>query len=321
LVSAPSAKSAIRQGTRSARIQGDDIVLSRREFVQNVAGNTAALTLASLPLSPESFAWASQYSRLFETYLFEALEFEYIPTSASTNTGSVLLVPEYDPADVHVAAEGKLEIANMKDAKIGQPWSQFVCTLTVADLNKRKSLYTGAAGTTDESLRMHYAGNLIIAVGTNVANADIGELWVRYRIRFKTPHLRGVKSGEAATGSSARCAGTVNSAPFGTTYAEGSIPASYASTGTTTSVTTFTFTIPWSGYLVINLGGTGLTSIAPSGTGDEAEIWELENAGATVAVAFYWIDVDQGETFIVTIGNTTIDSNVSIFVQGADRRV
>jgi hypothetical protein len=254
---------------------------------------------------------------LYETYQFEALAFEYVPTSASTNTGSVVLAPEYDPADVHTAEEGEAELLNMKNVKSGPPWWGYTSVLDPADLNKRKSLYTGTPGTSDESLRMHRAGSLIVGVSSNTSTAKIGELWVQYRLRLKTPHLRGFKSGDSDTGGAARFGpGSSNAAPFGTAVAEGGIPATLVVSGTTTSLSTFTFSQGWSGYAMFDITGADLGLDSNDGTCAVTTVFAFDNNTRLNAVIF--LSADANETFIINLANTSVTAGDLVFVRGGN---
>lgn len=331
-VNAPAAAGVTnRKAGSDARMidGGKGAILTNREYVQDIRQTTSnTLEIDTIQISDISFARAKQMAGLFENYAFLALSFEYISNTASTTTGTIILAPDYDPSDTHVAADGKADLLAMDDAVSGNPWLSLKCVCSAANLRKRNELFTGTvpAGTTAAPevlgraalLRQHYLGTLAVGHNANLNTSIIGELWVSYTIRFWTPQIVPIKSSESDPyADSARCTGTSNAAPFGTTYAEGGLPATFSSSGTTTSVTTWTFTQGWSGYCTINLStAAGISSITPSGTGDEAEIWEDSSSLSW----FGWIDCDPGETFILTIGNTDISGCTAYFVRGADRR-
>jgi len=127
-----------------------------------------------------------------------------------------------------------------------------------------------------------------------------------------TPQMDSPGVGSALYGA---FGGTSNILPFGSS--NGNLPVDVTSTGTTTSVTTWLFTQPWKGYVTLNLTGTGLTGTAPSGTGSEVEADELINAAATKSIGIYAVSCDAGQTFVLTISNTTITSSVAYFGQAS----
>jgi len=311
LVRAPVAISVSqRAGRQSIRSQGQDLIVTSREYLRDIAGSTSDLSITSQIISPEDYPWAKSFSLLYESYVFESCKYMYVPMSSSANTGFVFLAPDYDPADSHTALAGKANYLAFKDAKGGQPWDRVLCTLTRADLQRQKTLFTGTAASSTD-LRLHYAGNLFVGVGANTGTTNIGELWVEYTIRFKTKQLVAVKHMMADTGDIAEFIGSSNAAFFGTAASAGSIPAVMTSSGTTTSVTTWTFSAAWEGYIVVNITGT-ISSIAPSGTGTESEIWE----DATSLQWFGKCSCDAGQTFILTIGNSAYTDATARFIRG-----
>lgn len=308
-----------RAGSSRMHAQGHDLIISRREYVKDINGSVA-FDVSRIDIDSNAFPWAKNFSTLYESYVFERCKFQFIPTTSSSATGYVILSPDYDPSDVHTSAEGKAEVINKADAKSGQAWTPIECVLKKADLRKQKSLYTGPAPghAIPADLRMHSAGRLWICTGGQADASVIGELWVEYTIRFMTPQLIKQKASSNATGDAARFAGTSNAAPFGTAAASGSIPATFAVTGTTTSSNTWTFTEPWSGYVYAKVSGVGI-DLNVAGSGDESSI-QFSQISTTDDILFAWIDCDQGETFNMTIGNQSISAGVAYFVRGLDVR-
>lgn len=320
--SVPVALGTVSRGGGQARIRNvgrDKVIISRREFIREVSGSaSAALALVIIPITPASFPWSSKMDILYESYRFRRCQFEFVPFCASSTAGDIILAPDYDPNDTHVAADGAGAFLAMKDSVDTQSWKPLVCRCDPLDLNKRKTLFTGIADPAVlNDKRLHYAGNLHVVTASQGATTAIGRLWVDYEIEYETPQLTNTKSGMNETGDIARFVGASNAAFFGAGpgATEGSIPAVMTSSGTTTSVTTWTFFHFWSGYCVVNITGT-ISAITPSGTGDEAEIWE----DATSLQWFGWVDCDPGETFILTIGNSAYTDATAFFIRGSDVR-
>lgn len=324
MISAPVSKTlGQRQAVETVKFSGDDLIIHRREYLMDIDASTA-YTVSSIPISPVAWPWALRFASMFETYVIMSCAFEYVPQTSTNAGGFLLFAPDFDPSDTHTALEGKAELLNMKSAVVGPLWNRIRCTMQPKDLQKRKTLYVGVPTTTAESQRMHYAGNVWIGIVGASNYQAVGEIWVEYTIRFSTPQMINLKSGEGASRmDTARCSGTSNAAPFGaaSTYAEGGIPATFTSTGTTTSVTTFTFQLPWSGYCTIvfttaaGIASIGLTGTATT-TGNSAEIHEFASALGW----FGWIDAVQGQTLIFTIANTDIATCDAYFVRGGDVR-
>lgn len=317
---APAAM-AIQQRSNRGMMSANSkkMVVTRREYLTDVKGfNTSgSIQVTSVPISVDSFPWAKNFALLYESYKIRRGAFEYVPVVSSTTPGFVILAPDYDPTDAHAASEGKVSFTNMMGAKSGNSWAPIICPLDPEALGKQKSLYTGGpAAATGAELRQNSAGNLWVAVGSSGTTDSIGELWVSYTIEFETPQIGKAKSAtpDSISGSHARFAGSSNDAPFVLTH--GNVPAQVSSTGTTTSVTTFTFSKAWSGYAYFQVSGVGVdTSIG--GTGDESNIGTLEQS-TTAESRFVWLDFDQGETLTFTITNTSVSSAFCYFMQGPD---
>lgn len=317
---APTAMAIQQRGNRgSMNANGKKLTVVRREYIQEVKGfNTAgSISVSKVPITVDTFPWAKHFSSLYESYKIKRCSFEYVPIVSSTTPGFVILAPDYDPTDEHVAADGKVKFTNMMGAKSGNSWAPVNCPLDPEALSKQKVLYTDSALTvTGAEARQSRAGNLWVVVGSNGTTDSIGELWVSYVIEFETPQIGKPKAATAdnISGTHARFAGSSNSAPF--VLSHGNVPATVSSTGTTTSVTTWTFSKPWSGYAYFQVSGVGVdTSIG--GTGDESNIGTLEQS-TTAESRFVWLDFDQDETLTFTITNTSVSSAFCYFMQGPD---
>lgn len=303
------------------RANGNKMVISRREFIVDLSGSVD-LSVRRVNIALATFPWAKSYSRLYETYSIKRCVFEYIPTVASSATGYIILAPDYDPTDIHTAAESKAKFTNMHGAKSGNAWTPVICPLDSESLQKQKVLYTDdGPETTGAQARQDRAGNLWVVTGGNAASV-MGELWVSYVIELQTPQLNNPKSGLSDSvgggGAVARYLGSSNAASFGSAVADGYIPATIASSGTTTSVTTFTFDQPWSGYVYIKLDGADLDSLAVTGTGDSAVVKNHDSN--TQFSSFIWVDCDQDKTLIITFANTSVSAGAAYFMRSADVR-
>lgn len=332
MVVAPVARALINRGDVGRAVysaDGKTLTIIKEEFVKDIIQTTASTAqIDSVTISPNSFPWAKQQGGLFENYEMLACEFKYNPLQATSVTGFLVLAPDMDPTDTHTVQEGKGDLLTMNDSKAGNAWAPMQVRIAKESLSRKGKLFTGIPPTaTSETVanqaiaRQHLCGKLWIMANTNTSTGGVvGELWVNYAIRFSIPQIVPIKSGELdAFADSARCTGSTNAAPFGTAnvYAEGGIPATFSSSGTTTSVTTFTFSEPWSGYVTAWLStSAGISSIAITGTSSSVEIFEDSSSLSW----FAWVDANQNQTLIITVGNTDISSANWIFVRGADRR-
>jgi len=306
------------QGGRAATRVGGAAV-ERREFIQNVTTVSGEYAVGnSIQISPSSFSWSAPYVNMYDSFVVEEFQVEYIPNVSTAETGYVALTVDFDPEDAKPLNLN--ELLNSKGAVSGPPWAPLVYKCSRRDLNKRSPLYTGSKGS--GSIRNTAAGRVVFASGHASSSGELlGQIWVSYKIRFETPQLINIASGGNTLESGGACAlgasSSDNSAPFGPvdTFNQGSLPAVWVYGGTTTSDTEFTFSEPWSGMVDIRVVGTGLSTTAFSGsTATVAEVHGLSSA--TQLVRSWSLVAQPGETFQFTCPNTTITEAQMYFTRG-----
>jgi len=314
-VSAPIAKSVIRQGSKP-RMQGlpnGDILISHREFISDISGSVAFTnnTFAVNPGQNGTFPWLNAIAQRFESYNFEKLVFEFETQSATSATGTVLITLDYDAADA--APVNKTQALGYRSSVRSPPWASCKHTSMREDLSKNKSSFVrSGALAANLDIKLYDIANAYVSTQGQAGTSLIGELYVEYSVRFYTPLLGDARQGEALW---AAYSGSSNAAPFATKI--GNLPATVSSTGTTTSITTLTFTQPWSGFVTCTVVGTGLAGINPTGTATSAEVIDVINTGLTNEVDAIEVDADAGQTLIITISNTTITGTNVLFGQSA----
>lgn len=313
-VSAPVAKGTVRMSRLPkflSRGNSGDIRVSHREYISDINGSVA-FAVNSLAVNPglaAVFPWLSGVARRFESYRFSKLVYHFEPVAATTATGSVMGAIDYDASDA--APESKTQVMAYRHSVRSPPWSDFSMVSLQEDIQKRKSYYVrSGALSANQDIKLYDVGNFFLCTQGQAGATAVGELYVEYVVDLMTPQLGPPSAGDAIYGA---FTGTSNSAPFSTS--SGNLPATVGSTGTTTSVNTWTFTGAWQGYVTVNLVGTGLASIVPSGTATSAELNEVFNGTSTQDMALYTLTAQAGQTFILTISNTTITSSGSYFGQ------
>jgi hypothetical protein len=306
------------QGGRAATRVGGAAV-ERREFIKNVTTVSDEYAVGnSIQISPSSFSWSAPYVNMYDSFVVEEFQVEYIPNVSTAETGYVALTIDFDPED------GKPlnlnELLNSKGAVSGPPWAPLTYKCSRRDLSKRSPLYTGSKGS--GSIRNTAAGRVVFASGHASSSGELlGQLWVSYRIRFETPQLINIASGgntlESGGAAGIGSTSSSNAAPFGTvdTFQQGTLPATWTYDGTTTSDTDFTFTEPWSGMVNIRVVGTGLSTTSYSGsTATVAEVHGLSSA--TQLVRSWSLVAQPGEMFRFECPNTTITEAQIYFTRG-----
>jgi len=305
----------VNSAPKFTSLRDGDIRVTHREYVADLNGSVAFASTAYAvnPGIAGTFPWLSGLARQYESYSFDKLSFVLAPQAPTSATGTVLLTADFDASDA--APDSKSQALAYRKAVRGAPWEtgvKFNCLSE--DLHKEKTHFVRTSAlSSNQDIKLYDVANLFVCTQGQAGTTAVSEIWVEYSCVLRTPQMGSAYLGAAI---SAHYTGSgTNAAPFGTAPDLGSIPATMVSSGTTTSVTTWTFTQPWEGAYMIYAAGTGLTGFTPSGTGTEQEYGELINAGATLGMCFGYTKCDAGQTFVMTIANTTISSCVSWLAQ------
>jgi hypothetical protein len=198
-INAPVAKTKIVRATKPdinyAR-DGRSCVVSHTEFLQDLNGSVD-FTTTQIPVNPglpASFPWLSNIAPNFESYLFESLEFFFEDASNTTYTGTVSAAIDYDASDP--APLSKVQLAAYESYVRSAAWKSFTQISPSGDLKKRSSYYvrTGSLAA-NQDIKLYDVGNLFIATQGQASAVPVGEIYVRYRVRFTTPQLSDVAVG------------------------------------------------------------------------------------------------------------------------------
>jgi hypothetical protein len=276
------------------------------EFFRDVLGTVAGTFMVDAvnPTNPLVFPWVSGMARNYESYKFHSLRFRYDNRCGTDHGGSFAMAPDYDCNDSAPASKSELLTYDDKGYSASYEPCSAICSRE--NLNKRSSYYTGSVPSGKDP-NLYNVANLYTYTGDNADASRVGELFVEYDVEFMTPQAY---VNPFPNGIGGGWFGTTNAAPFGTSYTVNSmVSAGYiaapVSTGTTTSVTTFTFLKAWSGVVTANYVGTTLTAITEGGTASRAEVFTEIGFGTQVADCFQ-VKADVGETYTLTMGNASI---------------
>lgn len=287
-----------------------DVRVRHREYISDTFGAVGfeARQHSINPGLAWEFPWLSKLAQRFESYRFNKLKYVYETSSPTSATGTVMIVMDYDPSDP--APTDKTQALNYRDAARSPPWCDIAISATKEDLHKRQSYFV-RSGATNNDLRLSDVGNMFLCVQGQAGSTVIGELYVEYDVSLMTPQIGDVGWDHAVWGE---FTGNSNSDPFGTVG--GQLPVTSSSTGTTTSVTTFIFTGPWEGFVTAVIGGTALTDITFGGTASSTVRGEVINSAGTGLMSACELKALVGQTFTVTLANTTITAARLMFGQG-----
>lgn len=306
-VSRPTIQGRVRRSIAPTvtRLRNGDCRISHREYISEMGGSAAAFTTTKYSVNPglpTSFPWLSSVANQYESYRFVKLAF-FFETEVSTATaGSIMLGVDYDASDP--APVSKVQLMDYRGSVRCPTWSECALHCLPEDLHKQKSHFVrSGALSANQDVKLYDVANFWPSAIGQAVTSSVGELYVEYDVELYTPQLN-----PDAQLVSGKFSGTSNASPFATV--SGSVPATVVSTGTTTSVSTFTFSGNYQGLASLNLIGTGITSITLAGTGTETKLVELIDAAATNSITVFTLneayDTLGAQTLTITIANTTL---------------
>lgn len=190
-----SAAYATGQISRAPAIRAsrDSCNIVHRELVYTVVDSSdpfAVLkTIAINPGVRASFPWLATQAVGWQYYRFNSLRFCYYTRSATSQVGSLMLIPDYDAAD---AAPGSEQIASSyEDVAEDVPWKDITCSLRPSAMDGvalRHFVRTGAVPS-GQDVKLFDVGNLHVASCAGGGGVAIGKLWAEYDVTFSTPQL------------------------------------------------------------------------------------------------------------------------------------
>lgn len=237
-----------------------DVTVTHREYLRDINGSVAYAvnTIAINPGLQVSFPWLSSMAVLFESYVFDKLEFEFQTEAPTSATGTVMAAVDYDAGDP--APISKLQLATYRRYVRSAPWNSFVQSSMAEDIHKRKSYYV-RNGTlpANRDIVLYDVGNLYLATERQADTSVVGELYVSYTVRLMTPQLNDPAVGSALSSRYAWVGATV------TTNAGSKAP--LIPSGDSASNFTLTATAAYAGLLALTgVAGAGLTGYSTSGS-------------------------------------------------------
>lgn len=166
------------------------------EFVKDLS-SSSGFSVGWFGINPgdeDTFPWLSQVAQRFEKYHFTSLEFEYRSRSSTSQTGSIILMIDYDASDDIPVDKQEMLATTSVDAA---PWMHFSLKADAFDLHnmgnylfvRSKAQYADIAG----EINVYDAGSFYVAhKDNNVSFPNLGELWVHYDVLFCVPQINSV---------------------------------------------------------------------------------------------------------------------------------
>lgn len=305
MVDAPVARGNIsRNSDPNTQYLGNGVIrVSHREYLREVRGSdgTANFVVESININPgiiSAFPWLSNIANNYDSYLFERLVFEFVPSSPTSEPGKVMLMIDFDAEDV--APADKMQAMNYYRAESGTPWTRFSYDSLRQDLHKRKTYYVRRGNVGANDLQNYDTGKFYYCTTGQSHASILGEIYVTYIVRLMTP-----QSNSTAVGLSryARLSGTNTGNRFGTF--NGVLIFQGDPTYPTIKTTEFYLNSPWSGYVTFNIYGVGITNAAP----------EITCSAQSTAILLGFAVTDSFDQIIIIVGfrtNSTTIQHLSI---------
>jgi hypothetical protein len=148
----------------------------------------ATQTLQINPGLSTTFPWLSTQANSWETYRFNSLRFCYFTRVGSGVGGSVILTPDYDPADGAPASE--LIATSFQNMAEDVSWKDIRCVLNpqaMHAIGPRKYVRSGALSA-NQDIKTYDVANLFVSTIDGIAG-PAGNIWAEYDISFFTPQL------------------------------------------------------------------------------------------------------------------------------------
>jgi hypothetical protein len=296
-----------------ARLNGD-VMIRHREYVQDISGSVA-FTAVQLAINPGlTLPWLSTIAPRWESYRFEKLRICYETEAPTSALGTVLLSVDYDASDA--APTSKQQAMAYRSSVRSPPWSNCCHDSLREDLSKKAPYYIRAGAlAANQDVKLYDTANLWVCTQGQADTTTVGELYIEYDVLLMTPQLGDVAVGTAIYGEWSAAVST-NAAPFGNVML-GNLQATLVSTGGASSVTTITFTNPYSGNISFHATGTGITGTSFGGTATRKNAVPIFDTAALDAVGVASIVASAGQTLIINITNTTLTQGDLLIGQGS----
>jgi hypothetical protein len=287
----------------------DSVTIRHRELLAVVTG-TNNFTSTSYSLQPglsSVFRWLSTQTNGWEKYRFIKLRAQYLTRTGSATPGTVMLVPDYDPADT--APTNETDASAFHGTTDDAPWKNQDVNF---DMKRSKELFIRQGPTSaNQDIKTYDFGNLYVCTADGTA-VNWGKVYLEYEIQLiNSQVLQSSNTGGAITpgGTGITTANLFGSAPIIT-------PGSYVQSVTTAGTVTVSNLIVGQEYMVACVvTGTGLTAVNSTGfTGVTLRtniLNDLVNSGGTIITDQFTIIANANTatmTFTAT-GSSVIGTN------------
>jgi len=297
------------------------IRIRHREYLRDIDVTASTDARWTVPINPGmSFPWLSSVAMAFEKYKMRSLTYEFVTSTATSTTGAIALIPEYDPDDMNEYLD-KTRLYMFDGLVRGPLWNSLRMSMKCPN----KWFYTRGSTELHESKKWHDVGQLIIDVTDPSVTATIGEIWAEYDVEFTIPQheeINHVLESFETTNSYAVAAGSQYSWLFDES----------TSTGRSFEIRNHLTASPYGNRNCLKIweagdytvqvraaGGTAITAVSTPvlepfyvGTSTVTKTASVVNSAATEILSTYLIHVS--EEFLGTYGVYTRSSKYPVYI-------
>lgn len=178
-----STSAAIQQSSRGGhRVKHRELISGA---LQGSVGFVKQLTIKLNPGLAESFPWLSNVASQFEHYTIHSLGLSFVSTSATTETGVLIMSPEYDPSTADPSSE--TECTQVAGTVESPSWQSCRIQLDPKSLHPSGPKKFVRRGAVAGDVRLSDAGKVHIATTGQGGVRALGKIWMEYDVEFFKP--------------------------------------------------------------------------------------------------------------------------------------
>ena len=131
------------------------------------------------------FPWLCAMAQNFESYKFHSLSFHYMTSTNATESGTIVLAPDYD-ADDDNATLTRRQLMSFDDTMRCSVWQNGVLRCSKKNLQKRNEYFVRKQHEAHFDKKLFDTCKLEVLFDST-SSITLGDLWVHYDVEFFTP--------------------------------------------------------------------------------------------------------------------------------------
>jgi len=194
-VTASVSKSVRKIATKVPRMSQkfDATVIEHSEYITDITSANVNFAVTPLPLNPgisKTFPWLATVATQFESYKFEFVEISYKPVCPTSTPGVISIAVDYDAADA--APTSKAAINSYAETASSSVWDITIHKCKKINMNKfgPQRYVRGITLPSGTDIKTYDTGTIYVSSSnTPATQTQLGEVWIKYRVRLYTPQI------------------------------------------------------------------------------------------------------------------------------------